>query len=119
MEERIYHYRNLITLTREYMSCMLSAVDNHILGLLLTAYASSMETAYSEYNDACFISKWKLKKRLLQQLKDKRFRQAIHIDRNVASIMRLPCVFSCHKDERNELVYLLYDWDGRLALRRP
>lgn len=59
MEERIDHYRNLITLTRAYMSYRLSEVDNHILGLLLSAYASSMEAAYSEYNDACFISKWK------------------------------------------------------------
>ncbi len=37
--------------------------------------------------------------------------QRIQIGRHVTDIMRLPCVFSCHKEEGGRLCYLLYDWD--------
>jgi len=36
---------------------------------------------------------------------------AIQIGNNVTNIMKLPCVFSCHKMADGELEYLLYDWD--------
>ena len=36
---------------------------------------------------------------------------AIQIVNNVTNIMKLPCVFSCHKMADGELEYLLYDWD--------
>lgn len=38
---------------------------------------------------------------------------AIQISNNVTNIMKLPCVFSCHKMANNELEYLLYDWDDK------
>lgn len=41
------------------------------------------------------------------------YRQCIQIGSNVSDIMRLPCVFSCHKDGNDNLVYLLYDWDDQ------
>lgn len=37
--------------------------------------------------------------------------KAIQIGNNVTDIMKLPCVFSCHKMSNGELEYLLYDWD--------
>ena len=40
-------------------------------------------------------------------------KQAIHIGRNVTDIMRLPCVYSCHKEADGRLCYLLYDWDAQ------
>ena len=39
------------------------------------------------------------------------YRQKIRIGRNVTNIMKLPCVFSCHKEGDDRLCYLLYDWD--------
>ena len=36
---------------------------------------------------------------------------ATQIGDNVTNIMKLPCVFSCHKMQDGELEYLLYDWD--------
>ena len=42
----------------------------------------------------------------------KKFKQRIQIGNNVTDMMKLPCVFSCHKDRDDELVYLLYDWDA-------
>jgi hypothetical protein len=36
----------------------------------------------------------------------------IEIGKNVTDIMRLGCVYSCHKDGDGALVYLLYDWDA-------
>ena len=42
------------------------------------------------------------------------YRQVITIDDNVGDIMRLPCIFSCHKkNSEGELEYLLYDWDEK------
>lgn len=38
---------------------------------------------------------------------------AIQIGNNVTNIMKLPCVFSCHKTTNGELEYLLYDWDDK------
>lgn len=38
---------------------------------------------------------------------------AIQINNNVTDIMKLPCVFSCHKMADGELEYLLYDWDDK------
>lgn len=35
-------------------------------------------------------------------------KQQIIIDRHVSDIMKLPCIFSCHKGENDEYVYLLY-----------
>lgn len=40
-----------------------------------------------------------------------KFKQAIKIGTHIDDIMRLPCVFSCHKEKNGELCYLLYDWD--------
>ena len=37
--------------------------------------------------------------------------QMIQIGRNVTDIMRLDCVYSCHKEGDSRLCYLLYDWD--------
>ena len=39
------------------------------------------------------------------------YRQCIQIGANVSDVMKLPCVFSCHKMEDGGLEYLLYDWD--------
>lgn len=38
---------------------------------------------------------------------------AIQIGNNVTDIMKLPCLFSCHKATNGELEYLLYDWDDK------
>ena len=38
---------------------------------------------------------------------------AIQISNNVTNIMKLSCVFSCHKMADGELEYLLYDWDDK------
>ena len=38
-------------------------------------------------------------------------KQAIHVGRHVTDIMRLDCVYSCHKEADGTLCYLLYDWD--------
>jgi hypothetical protein len=38
-------------------------------------------------------------------------KQAIHVGRHVTDIMRLDCVYSCHKEADGRLCYLLYDWD--------
>jgi hypothetical protein len=40
------------------------------------------------------------------------FKQRIQIGRNVTDIMRLPCVYSCHKEADGKLCYLLHDWDA-------
>ena len=40
-------------------------------------------------------------------------KQAIHVGRHVTDIMRLPCVYSCHKEADGTLCYLLYDWDEK------
>ena len=37
-------------------------------------------------------------------------KQTIEVTANATYMMKLPCVYSCHK-ENGELVYLLYDWD--------
>lgn len=37
--------------------------------------------------------------------------QQIQIGRNVTDIMRLECVYSCHKEADGRLCYPLYDWD--------
>lgn len=39
------------------------------------------------------------------------FKQAIQVGNNVTDIMKLPCVFSCHKESDGRLCYLLYSWD--------
>ena len=38
-------------------------------------------------------------------------KQAIHVGHHVTDLMRLPCVYSCHKEADGTLCYLLYDWD--------
>ena len=40
--------------------------------------------------------------------------------RHVTDLMRLPCVYSCHKEADGTLCYLLYDWDeqGRYVKAR-
>lgn len=40
-----------------------------------------------------------------------KFRQTIRIGRNITSIFNLPCIFSCHKDDEGNPVFLLNDWD--------
>lgn len=49
------------------------------------------------------------------------FRQAIKVGRNITSIFNLPCIFSCHKDDEGNPVFLLYDWDdnGNYIEARP
>lgn len=37
--------------------------------------------------------------------------RAIQIGNNVTDMMKLPCIFSCHKEQDGRLCYLLYDWD--------
>ena len=37
-------------------------------------------------------------------------KQTIKVTANATYMLKLPCVYSCHK-ENDELVYLLYDWD--------
>ena len=39
------------------------------------------------------------------------YKTAIQIGSNVTNIMKLPCIFSCHKEADGMLCYLLYDWD--------
>lgn len=39
------------------------------------------------------------------------YKTAIQIGSNVTNIMKLPCIFSCHKEADGALCYLLYDWD--------
>lgn len=39
------------------------------------------------------------------------FKQAIQVGNNVTDIMKLPCIFSCHKEQDGRLCYLLYSWD--------
>lgn len=41
------------------------------------------------------------------------YKQAIQIGDNVTGIMKLPCVFSCHKTDDGSLEYLLYQWNNR------
>lgn len=41
-----------------------------------------------------------------------KYKQAIQISNDVTGIMKLPCIFSCHKEEGGSLVYLLYKWNG-------
>ena len=38
-------------------------------------------------------------------------KQAIRVGRHVTDLMRLDCVYSCHKEADGTLCYLLYDWD--------
>ena len=40
-------------------------------------------------------------------------KQAIRVGRHVTDLMRLECVYSCHKEADGTLCYLLYDWDER------
>ena len=40
-------------------------------------------------------------------------KQAIRVGRHVTELMRLDCVYSCHKEADGTLCYLLYDWDER------
>ena len=40
-------------------------------------------------------------------------KQAIRVGRHVTDLMRLDCVYSCHKEADGTLCYLLYDWDER------
>lgn len=39
------------------------------------------------------------------------FRKAIQVGRNATDILKLSCVMGCHKDDNDELVYILFDWD--------
>ena len=39
-------------------------------------------------------------------------KQVIRIGRHVTDIMRLDCVYSCHKEADGRLCYLLYDLDS-------
>ena len=39
------------------------------------------------------------------------FRKTIQVGRNVTDILKLSCVMGCHKDDNDELVYILFDWD--------
>lgn len=48
-----------------------------------------------------------------------RYKQAIKIGSNVTDIMRLPCVFSCHKDADGGLCYLLYVWTNNRIYAIP
>lgn len=40
------------------------------------------------------------------------FKQAIRVTDDATYILRLDCVYSCHKEGKDKhLVYLLYDWN--------
>ncbi len=40
------------------------------------------------------------------------YKQCIQIGYNVTNILKLPCVYSCHKEGKDDhLVFLMYDWD--------
>ena len=39
------------------------------------------------------------------------YKQCIQIGNDVTNIMKLPCIFSCHKMNEYDLEYLMYDWD--------
>lgn len=40
------------------------------------------------------------------------FKQAIRVTNDATYILRLDCVYSCHKEGKDKhLVYLLYDWN--------
>lgn len=40
------------------------------------------------------------------------YKQCIQISYNVTNIMKLPCIYSCHKEGNDDhLVFLMYDWD--------
>ena len=41
-------------------------------------------------------------------IQERNMKQQIIIGRHVSDIMKLPCIFSCHKGENDEYVYLLY-----------
>ena len=38
-------------------------------------------------------------------------KERVKIGKNVTDIMRMECIYSCHKDGDGRLCYLLYDWD--------
>jgi len=68
MEREIEFYRTLIRKMRDFLPKRYSEPDITIINCLLDAFCSSMECAYSEYNKTSFISKWRWKKRLRQQI---------------------------------------------------
>lgn len=70
MEREIEFYRTLIRKMTDFISNWYSEPDITIITCLLDAYRSSMECAYSEYNKASFISKWRWKKRLREQIRN-------------------------------------------------
>ena len=44
-------------------------------------------------------------------IKKNLWKQAIQIGSNVTDMMKLPCVYSCHKEADGGLCFLLYDWN--------
>lgn len=70
MEREVEFYRTLIRKMRDFLTKHYSEPDITIITCLLDAYHSSMECAYSEYNKASFISKWRWKKRLREQFRN-------------------------------------------------
>ena len=70
MEKEIEFYRALIWKMRCFLTKHYIEPDITIITCLLDVYHSSMECAYSEYNKASFISKWRWKKRLREQIRN-------------------------------------------------
>lgn len=38
-------------------------------------------------------------------------KQSIKVTANATYMLKLPCIYSCHKEADGRLCYLLYDWD--------
>lgn len=70
MNREIEFYRALIKKMRGFLTKRYSEPDITIITCLLDTYHSSMECAYSEYNKTSFISKWRWKKRLREQIRN-------------------------------------------------
>lgn len=70
MEREVEFYRTLIRKMRVFLPKRYDEPDITTITCLLDAYHSSMECAYSEYNKTSFISKWRWKKRLIEQFRN-------------------------------------------------
>lgn len=70
MEREIEFYRTLIRKMRGFLPKRYSEPDRTIINRMLDTYHSSMECAYSEYNKASFVSKWRWKKGLREQFRN-------------------------------------------------
>lgn len=70
IEKEVYFYRRLIEKMMDFISKYYSEPDITIISCLVDCYSKSMNCAYSEYDKASFISKWRWKKRLRVQFQN-------------------------------------------------